>query len=431
MGEDSRLDLVQCKTHMLRPQEQPRSPRVTKRILQERARRGRILGFGGAARRNTHLDLGHNRAGRLPHRSGVGKPVRRTFYFYNKNIIIIIITQKTTTRRHPSSGLSVCTHVRKSARSGRACCCGGGFLLLRFPDAGVPRAAARDPRGARAVCDVRARVERRRELRVGGVVRLLRLARRACCCRLVSRSQRAPTGVKQRYAYPRQTNAYPGRRMPTQADDAALGHLPVTQPPQGAWGRNRPNCVPIPSHLHTITSRHPHAPPARAARSRRPLAPPVRAARSRRPLAPSAHAAASLHRRRTLMVSLDFPIPSHLHTITSRHPLAPPARAARSRRPLAPPARAARSRRPLAPPACGRSAAPLCGSRRCGSPHRPQLCGSPALRLPALRAARPQLAACARGHPAEDWAELVVAQLIFVSPPSSPRVPIHAGENPP
>ena len=40
------------------------------------------------------------------------------------------------------------------------------------------RAATRDPRGARAVCDVHAHVERRRELRVGGVVRLLHLARR-------------------------------------------------------------------------------------------------------------------------------------------------------------------------------------------------------------------------------------------------------------
>ena len=45
-----------------------------------------------------------------------------------------------------------------------------------------------------------------------------------------------------------------------------------------------------------------------------------------------------------------------LHTITSCHPLAPPARAARFRRPPAPPARAAHSRRPLAPPACVRHA---------------------------------------------------------------------------
>ena len=69
--------------------------------------------------------------------------------------------------------------------------------MLRFPDAGVPRAAARDPRGARAVCDVRAHVERRRALR-GGVVRLLRLARRAARLLLppYSRFQRAPAGVK-------------------------------------------------------------------------------------------------------------------------------------------------------------------------------------------------------------------------------------------
>ena len=126
---------------------------------------------------------------------------------------------------------------------------------------------------------------------------------------------------------------------------------------------------PMPSHLHTTTSRHPLAPPARAARSRRPLAPPVRAARSRRPLAPSAHAAASLHRHRALMDSPDFPIPSHMHTITSRHPLAPSRRATLARRPLAPPARAVhsrcllalpRSRRPLAPSTrAARSRCPL------------------------------------------------------------------------
>ena len=48
-----------------------------------------------------------------------------------------------------------------------------------------------------------------------------------------------------------------------------------------------------------------------------------------------------------------------LYTITSRHPLAPPARAARLRRPPAPPARAAHTRRPLAPPACVRHTALL------------------------------------------------------------------------
>ena len=61
--------------------------------------------------------------------------------------------RKATQARRPPSGLSVCTHVRKSARSGRASCCGDGFLLLRFLDAGAPRAVERDPRGARAVCD--------------------------------------------------------------------------------------------------------------------------------------------------------------------------------------------------------------------------------------------------------------------------------------
>ena len=93
--------------------------------------------------------------------------------------------------------------------------------------------------------------------------------------------------------------------------------------PKGPGAEIFPIAPRIPSHSHTTTSRKPHAPPARAARPRRPLAPPVRAARSRRTLAPSARAAASLHRRRTLMVSLGFPIPSHLHTIASRHPKAP------------------------------------------------------------------------------------------------------------
>ena len=58
-----------------------------------------------------------------------------------------------------------------------------------------------------------------------------------------------------------------------------------------------------------------------------------------------------------------------LHTITSCHPLAPPARAARLRRPPAPPARAAHSRRPLAPPACVRHAV-LLALRRYGDDTR-------------------------------------------------------------
>ena len=93
------------------------------------------------------------------------------------------------------------------------------------------------------------------------------------------------------------------------------GRPPVTQPPQGGLGpefsQYRPICT-------RSLPRHPRAPPARAAHPRRPLAPPVRAARSRSPLAPSARAATSPHRHRarhrTLMVSLGFPIPSHLHT---------------------------------------------------------------------------------------------------------------------
>ena len=213
---------------------------------------------------------------------------------------------RSTPRRPPRRCARRAAHARSArkahhASSGRACCCGGGFLLLRFPDAGVPRAAARDSRGARAVWDVRARVEQRRELRVatgGWSACFCRLARRACCCVFFAFSTR-PDGGKT-------TTAYPGDHAHPRHHDAfprqTTRPWATSQPqPQGAWGRNRPNCVPMPPHLHTITSRHPLAPPARAARSRRPLAPPVRAARSRRPLAPSAHAAASLHRHQTLM----------------------------------------------------------------------------------------------------------------------------------
>ena len=97
------------------------------------------------------------------------------------------------------------------------------------------------------------------------------------------------------------------------------GRPPVTQPPQGGLGpefsQYRPICAPS-------LPRHSRAPPARAAHPRRPLAPPVRAARSRSPPAPSARAATSPHRHQTLiMISPDFPIPSHLHT----PPFMPPA----------------------------------------------------------------------------------------------------------
>jgi hypothetical protein len=157
----------------------------------------------------------------------------------------------------------------RHASSGRACCCGGGFLLLRFPEAGVPRAAARDPRGARAVCDVRARVERRRELRVGGVVRLLRLARRACCCRLVLFAfSTRPDGGKTTIRLPTadetpthgRRNAYPGRRRGPWATSRSPSH------PKGPGAeiapiasQYRPICTPS---LRAILSRRPLAPPA-------------------------------------------------------------------------------------------------------------------------------------------------------------------------
>ena len=197
-----------------------------------------------------------------------------------------------------------------------------------LPGRGSPTGGdARPPRSARGVRCARARGAAPRAARGGGgplaPLGAARLRRANAdvpaavadvgCCALRTRE------LHGRYArLPRYT------RGDAWAPRHGLGAIP--QPPsspKGAWGRNLPNCAPIPSHSHTITSRKPHAPPARAARPRRPLAPPVRAARSRRTLAPSARAAASLHRRRTLMVSLGFPIPSHLHTIASRHPKAP------------------------------------------------------------------------------------------------------------
>ena len=106
---------------------------------------------------------------------------------------------------------------------------------------------------------------------------------------------------------------------------------------------------PLAPPARAARSRRPLAPPVRAARSRRPLAPSAHAATS-------LHRHHSLIMVR---LDLDLPIPSHLHTITSRHPFAPPARAARLRRPLAPPARAAHSRRPLAPSARAARPPPL------------------------------------------------------------------------
>ena len=110
------------------------------------------------------------------------------------------------------------------------------------------------------------------------------------------------------------------------------GHPPATQQPQGGLGPKSSQYRPI---CTRSLPRHPRAPPARAARPRRPLAPPVSAAHSRSPLAPSARAATSPHRHRarhrTLMVSLDFPIPSHLHTPLFMPPACAAARSARPR----------------------------------------------------------------------------------------------------
>ena len=155
----------------------------------------------------------------------------------------------------------------RHASSGRACCCGGGSLLLRFPEAGVPRAAARDPRGARAVCDVRARVEQRRELRVGGLVRLLRLARRACCCRLVLFAfSTRPDGGKTTIRLPTADERLPKADERLPKADERLPKADETPTPRGLGPKSpqlRPNTVP--------SAHHHFAPSYRAARSRRPL----------------------------------------------------------------------------------------------------------------------------------------------------------------
>ena len=98
-------------------------------------------------------------------------------------------THARSTQRRRASPLRTprraCTQRTQEARK-RTC------LLLRMwdpaaaiaPDAGVAQAAAHDSRGARAVWDMRARVEQRRELRVATgcwSTCFCRLARRACC----------------------------------------------------------------------------------------------------------------------------------------------------------------------------------------------------------------------------------------------------------
>ena len=142
---------------------------------------------------------------------------------------------------------------------------GCGLLRAALPDARGRRRAMPAMRARRGVC---ARAPEQR----GGLVRsasVLCPAGTARLRRLVVFSfafSTRPGGGKTPTGNPTQMSRRPS---PTTALRAV--HLPVTQPPQGAWGRNRPNCAPMPSRLHTITSRHPRAPPARAARSRRPL----------------------------------------------------------------------------------------------------------------------------------------------------------------
>jgi len=222
------------------------------------------------------------------------------------------------------------SRVRTSARKcGRPCCC-CGCGLRRSPDAGVAREMARSSRDTRAAMGVHARLGAApRAARNWGLVRPLLPAWPGAPAVVVLAFLTRPTGGTAGEWPSKSPNFHTSHHtydLPRHRRTAS-GPPPATQPPQGGLGpefsQYRPICTPS-------LPRHPRAPPARAAHPRRPLALPVRAARSRSPLAPSARAATIPHRRQTLMVSLDFPIPPHLHT----PPFVPPAcAAARSARP--------------------------------------------------------------------------------------------------
>ena len=238
------------------------------------------------------------------------------------------------------SGLSVRAHVRKSARTRHAARTHAevGSSCVTSRSGSPAGGAARPPRCARGVRCARARGAAPRAARGGGgpLAPLGARAREArkcgrpcCCCGCGFALARSPdAGVT------REVRAAPAmharRCLGTEA--RPRGHPPATQQPQGGLGPKSSQYRPI---CTRSLPRHPRAPPARAARPRRPLAPPVRAAHSRSPLAPSARAATSPHRHRarhrTLMVSLDFPIPSHLHTPLFMPPACAAARSARPR----------------------------------------------------------------------------------------------------
>ena len=304
--------------------------------------------------------------------------------------------RKSRPLRRPPSDLSVCAHVRKSARASSAH--GGpdgpemGTLPTDFPTQAPDRshrhshrndggradrrmshrasrsaltcaspharstqhARTRGGRGgtggppasfplrilARCACVVGLSEGRARAASGGGVVATAtsrartsaRKCGRPCCCcgcGFLRSDLRSPDAGATREV--RAAPAMHARRcLGTEA--RPRGHPPATQQPQGGLGPKSSQYRPI---CTRSLPRHPRAPPARAAHPRRPLAPPVRAARSRSPLAPSARAATSPHRHRarhrTLMVSLDFPIPSHLHTPLFMPPACAAARSARPR----------------------------------------------------------------------------------------------------
>ena len=265
---------------------------------------------------------------------------------------------RSTPRRPPRHCARRAAHARSArkahhASSGRASCCGDGFFLLPFPDAGAPRAAARDP-AVRARCAMCARTWSGAARCAGGwgsPLAPLSAARGAPAAAALFAFSTRPGGGKM--TMPTQADEMPTQadEMPTQADDPVL--RPPPSHPKGPGAEIAPiasQCRPVCTRsLRATLSRRPLAPPARAVHSRRPFALPARATRSRRPLTlqpaftgagPSWSVSASQYR----------PIctPS-LRATLSRRPLAPPACAVHSRRPFALPARTARSRRPLTP----------------------------------------------------------------------------------
>ena len=252
---------------------------------------------------------------------------------------------------HVPLGLSVCAHMRKSARThartrgGRG---GTGGPPASFPlrilaryacDVGLSEERARAASGGD---DPRHRESHIARAHVSAQVRTSLLLLRMWVPAPALSGRGSYTGGARGSRHARAT-------MPRHRG-AASGPSPShPAAPRGAGSeifpiasQYRPIYTPS---LRATLSRRPLAPPARAVHSRRPFALPARAARSRRPLTPPP--------------AFTGTGPSWLVSTSQYRPICTPslratlsrAYAARLRRPLAPPARAARSRRPLAPPA--------------------------------------------------------------------------------